>query len=52
MNAAGREIARGITNYGSDDLVRIRGRQSTEIEIILGYTYGDEVIHRNDLVLL
>jgi glutamate 5-kinase len=52
MNAAGREIARGIANYSSDDLARICGRQSTEIEAILGYTYGDEVIHRNDLVLL
>lgn len=52
MNAAGREIARGIANYSSDDLVRICGRQSVEIEAILGYTYGDEVIHRNDLVLL
>lgn len=51
MNAAGREVARGIANYSSDDLVRICGRQSTEIEAVLGYTYGDEVIHRNDLVL-
>jgi glutamate 5-kinase len=52
MNGAGREIARGIVNYGSDDLSHICGRQSSEIEAILGYTYGDEVIHRNDLVLL
>jgi glutamate 5-kinase len=52
MNAAGREIARGIANYSSGDLVRICGRRSVEIEAILGYTYGDEVIHRNDLVLL
>jgi glutamate 5-kinase len=52
MNAAGREIARGIANYSSADLCRIRGHQSVEIETVLGYTYGDEVIHRNDLVLL
>jgi glutamate 5-kinase len=52
MNGARREIARGIANYSSEDLVRIRGHQSFEIETILGYTYGDEVIHRNDLALV
>ncbi|CAG0927504.1 glutamate 5-kinase [Thermoflexales bacterium] len=52
LNATGREIARGLVNYDSDDLARLRGHQSTEIETILGYTYGDEVIHRNNLVLL
>jgi len=51
-SAEGREIARGIANYSSAELLRLRGRQSTEIETVLGYTYGDEVIHRNDLVLL
>jgi glutamate 5-kinase len=48
----GREIARGIANYSADDLSRIQRRQSDEIEALLGYNYGDEVIHRNDLVLL
>ncbi len=52
INSSGREIARGIANYSAVDLGRIRGRQSIEIETILGYTYGDEVIHRNDLVVL
>ncbi len=51
-DASGREIARGIANYASDDLARISGRQSDDIELVLGYSYGDEVIHRNDLVLL
>jgi glutamate 5-kinase len=51
-DAAGREIARGLANYSSDELSRILGRQSSEIEGILGYDYGDEVLHRNDLVLL
>jgi glutamate 5-kinase len=51
-NSSGREIARGIANYSSAELSRILGRQSTEIEGILGYDYGDEVVHRNDLVLL
>jgi glutamate 5-kinase len=48
----GREIARGIVNYGSSDLARICRCQSDQIEVVLGYTYGDEVIHRNDLVML
>jgi glutamate 5-kinase len=51
-NPDGSEIARGIVNYGSRDLARITGRPSNEIESILGYHFGDEVIHRNDMVLL
>ena len=52
LNPIGREVARGIVNYESGDLARICRRQSSEIETILGYTYGDEVIHRNNLILL
>ena len=48
----GGEMARGIVNYGSRDLARIVRRPSDEIESILGYHFGDEVIHRNDMVLL
>jgi glutamate 5-kinase len=48
----GSELARGITNYTSADLRRILGRKSDEIESILGYYYGDEVVHHNNLVLL
>jgi glutamate 5-kinase len=48
----GSEIARGIVNYGSRDLSRIVRRPSDEIESVLGYHFGDEVIHRNDMVLL
>jgi glutamate 5-kinase len=52
LNAAGRESARGMANYSAAELARLCGHQSIEIETILGYTYGDEVIHRNNLVLL
>jgi len=52
LDESGRELARGISNYSSADLARLRGRHSDEIESLLGYDYGDEVIHRNDLVLL
>ncbi len=48
----GKELARGISNYTSADLNRILGRKSDEIEAALGYFYGDEVVHRNDLVLM
>ncbi len=48
----GRRIACGIANYGSEDIARIRGAQSGDIESTLGYQYGQEVVHRNNLVLL
>ncbi|MGQ0601783.1 MAG: glutamate 5-kinase [Anaerolineales bacterium] len=51
LDAAARELARGIVNYSVADLTRLCRRHSDEIESILGYHYGDEVIHRNDLVL-
>ena len=52
LNPAGNEIARGLVNYSSSDLALICGKQSTEIEAILGVEYDDEVIHRNNLVLI
>ncbi len=48
----GREIARGLTNYAADELLRIRGHHSREIADLLGYTAFEEVIHRDDLVVL
>ncbi|WP_119678925.1 glutamate 5-kinase [Indioceanicola profundi] len=47
----GREVARGLSAYGADDARLIQGRQSAEIEAILGYHGRDEMIHRDDLVL-
>jgi glutamate 5-kinase len=46
------EVARGLSNYGSHEVQVIRGRKSEEIESLLGYSYYDEVVHRDDLVLL
>ncbi len=48
----GREIARGLVNYSSDDLARIKGLRSSEIESMLGANALDEVVHRNNLVVL
>ena len=42
-------IARGITQYGSAEINRIQGCHTREIEELLGYSYGDSVIHRDDL---
>ncbi len=46
------ELARGLTAYGSSDLRQIAGAKSQEIAERLGYTYGDEAVHRNNLVVL
>lgn len=51
-DAQGERIAYGISNYAHDEVERIRGRQSAEIPDLLGHTYGAEVVHRDNLVLL
>jgi glutamate 5-kinase len=48
----GRDIARGLTTYSSDDARIIQGRRSEEIEALLGFAGRDEIIHRDNLVLL
>lgn len=48
----GKQIARGLTSYGSGDIKKIMGSKTTEVEGILGYKYSDEVIHRDDLVIV
>lgn len=48
----GEEFARGLTNYGAEEVERIKGRRSTEIEKILGHKHSDEVIHRDNLVIV
>jgi len=47
-----KEFARGITNYSSSELNKIKGRKTKDIEKILGYKYYDELIHRDNLVIL
>ena len=51
-NEAGAVLARGLSAYSSEDAARIIGHQSSEIEALLGWRGRDEVIHRDDLVLL
>lgn len=45
-------FARGLAGYGADDVRRLAGKKSSQIEEVLGYRDTDEVVHRNDLVLL
>lgn len=52
LDPEGREVARGLVNYSSSETRRIMRRPSSEIEGILGYMDGPELIHRNNLVLL
>jgi glutamate 5-kinase len=46
----GHELARGLAAYSSRDTERLMGRQSAEIESVLGYRGRDELVHRDDLV--
>jgi glutamate 5-kinase len=48
----GSVFARGLSTYSSAELGRIQGKRTREIFDILGYHLGDEVIHRDDLVIL
>jgi glutamate 5-kinase len=48
----GTEVARGICAYSDSDAARIMGRKSAEIEQLLGFRGRDEIVHRDDLVLL
>ena len=51
VDGGGRELARGLVAYSSEDVRRIARRPTGEIVEVLGYSNGDEVIHRDDLVL-
>jgi glutamate 5-kinase len=47
----GVEAARGLVRYGATEARAIIGRRASDIEAILGYSRGDELIHRDDLVM-
>ena len=48
----GLEIGRGLTNYDSSELTQIAGKPSDQIETVLGFCREEEVIHRDNLVVL
>lgn len=52
VDLKGKEFARGVANYSSSEISKIKGRKSSELESVLGYKVYDEVIHRDNLVVL
>ena len=52
LGAEGNRLACGVTNYGAEDVERIKGQHSDRIWDLLGHHFGEEVIHRNNMVLL
>jgi glutamate 5-kinase len=52
VDKEGKKIAKGLTNYSSEDLEQIKGKKTSEIEKLLGYKYSDEVIHRDNMVIV
>ena len=52
MDEKGREVARGLVNYKAEEVELIKGRSSSQFENILGYADDDELIHRDNLVLI
>lgn len=51
-SAEGETLARGLSAYSAADVLRIMGRRSSEFEPLLGFRGRDEIIHRDDLVLI
>jgi glutamate 5-kinase len=52
LDELGKHIGCGNSNYSSSDLVIIAGKHSDKIGSLLGYGYGDEAIHRNNMVIV
>jgi glutamate 5-kinase len=52
LDPEGREIARGLAAYSAVDAQRIRGRKSADIESLIGFRGREELVHRDDLVML
>lgn len=52
VDLKGMEFARGVANYGSSEIQRIKGLKTAELIAVLGYKVYDEVIHRDNLVVL
>lgn len=52
LNIQGKEIARGLVNYSSDEAIKIAGQASDQLNAILGYGGDEEIIHRDNLVIL
>jgi len=52
LDHEGHEFGRGLVNYPAADVIKLKGRRTAEIAAVLGYQVADEIIHRDNLVLL
>jgi len=52
IDNSGKEWARGLAHYNAEEIKKIAGKKSSQIESILGYKITDEVIHRDELAVL
>lgn len=52
VDQSGNELARGLVNYNAEDVEKIKLKKSTDIESILGFISDNELIHRDNLVLI
>jgi glutamate 5-kinase len=52
VNLQGEPVAVGLTNFNSTNLLKIKGMRTSEISKILGYKANDEVMHRDNMVVL
>ncbi len=52
LDPDGVEFGRGLVNYPASDVSKVAGRRSTEIPAVLGYKVADEIIHRDNFVLI
>jgi glutamate 5-kinase len=52
VGSEGNRVGCGLVNYNSEDIGKIKGTRSDQVQGILGYHYGDEVVHRNNMVML
>ena len=52
INHENNQLARGLSSFTSSEINKIKGKQSTDIENILGYPSKSEIIHKDDMVIL
>ena len=52
LSESRKQIAVGLSNFSSEELYKIKGLRTSKIEQVLGYKAVDEVLHRNNLVVL
>ena len=52
VSLSGQQIGVGVVNYAAENVEKIIGKQSAETEKVLGFNFGEAVVHHNNLVLV